>query len=142
MKEKRKLERFDLELPATIQFLTPGQEKSLLNLLTTNISSGGAYFHTPQPLPKGTPVKIDLILPLGRLKKLKDDSKQAYIKVTGTVLRSESEGMAICFDQDYQLVGVSQIATPAIRSSSFGAYLKDRRMTDLSKAAGAMPTLS
>ena len=114
MKEKRKLERFDLELPATIQFLTPGQEKSLLDLLTTNISSGGAFFHTTRPLPEGTPVKIDLILPLGRLKKLKDDSKQAYIKVTGTVLRSESEGMAICFDQDYQLVGVSQNTTRSI----------------------------
>ena len=97
MTDKRKLERFDLELPATIELLTSDQEKSLLNLLTTNICSGGAYFHTTQPLPEGTQVKIDLVLPLDKLRKLKDEHKQAYIKVTGTVLRSKSEGMAIFF---------------------------------------------
>jgi len=105
MTDKRRLERFDLELPATIELLTSDQEKSLVNLLTANISSGGAYFHTPQPLPKGTQVKIDLVLPLDKLRKLKDEHKQAYIKVTGTVLRSESEGMAICFEEDYQITG-------------------------------------
>jgi len=105
MTDKRRLERFDLELPATIELMTSDQEKSLVNLLTTNISSGGAYFYTPQPLPKGTQVKIDLVLPLDKLRKLKDECKQAYIKVTGTVLRSESEGMAICFEEDYQITG-------------------------------------
>ena len=105
MTDKRTLERFDLELPATIELLTSDQEKSLVNLLTTNISSGGAYFHTPQPLPEGTQVKIDLVLPIDKLRKLKDEHKQAYIKVTGTVLRSESEGMAICFEEDYQITG-------------------------------------
>jgi hypothetical protein len=115
MTDKRTLERFDLELPATIELLTSDQEKSLVNLLTTNICSGGAYFHTRQPLPEGTQVKIDLVLPLDKLKKLKDDCKQAYIKATGTVLRSESEGMAMSFDEDYQLVGVNQIATAVVR---------------------------
>jgi len=105
MKEKRRLERFDLHIPTTIEFLTSDQQKSLLNLLTRNISSGGAYFHTTQPLPQGTQVKIDLVLPLDKLRKLKKEHKRAYIKVTGKVLRSESEGMAICFDEDYQIMG-------------------------------------
>ncbi len=105
MKERRRLERFDLEIPATIELLTPGQERELLNLLTSNMCSGGAYFHTTKPLPEGTQVKIDLVLPLDRLKRLKEAYRQAYIKVTGKVLRSESEGMAICFDEDYQIVG-------------------------------------
>jgi len=30
-------------------------------------------------------------------------------------LRSESEGMAMSFDEDYQLVGVNQIATAVVR---------------------------
>ena len=108
MNDNRRLERFDLEIPAAVEFLALDHEQKILNLLTTNISSGGAYFHTTQPLPKGTQVKIDLALPLDRLRKLKDECKQAYIKVTGTVLRSESEGMAICFDEDYQIMGASQ----------------------------------
>lgn len=97
--------RFDLEIPATIELLTPDQEREILNLLTSNMCSGGAYFHTTQPLPEGTQVKIDLVLQLDRLKSLKEAYRQAYIKVTGEVLRSESEGMAICFDADYQIMG-------------------------------------
>ncbi len=97
--------RFDLEIPATIELLTPDQEREILNLLTSNMCSGGAYFHTTKPLPEGTQVKIDLVLQLDRLKRLKEAYRQAYIKVTGEVLRSESEGMAICFDADYQIMG-------------------------------------
>jgi hypothetical protein len=105
LEEKRALQRFDLEIPAKIQSTTSDQEKRLLNLLTSNICSGGAYFDTTKPLPEGTRVKIDLVLPLDRLKRLEDGCKQAYIKITGRVLRSGSKGMAICFDEDYQLVG-------------------------------------
>jgi len=108
MNDNRRLERFDLEIPAAVELLALDHEQKILNLLTTNISSGGVYFHTTQPLAKGTQVKIDLVLPLDRLRKLKDECKQAYIKVTGTVLRSESEGMAISFDEDYQIMGSAQ----------------------------------
>ena len=103
MKERRRLERFDLKIPATVEFMNLEHKEKILNLLTSNICSGGAYFDTTQPLPEGTQVKIDLVLPLDKLKKLKDEYKQAYIKVTGRVLRSESEAMAICFDEDYQI---------------------------------------
>jgi len=44
----------------------------------------------------GTQVKTDWILLLDKLKRLKDDCKEAYIEVTGRVSRSESEGMAKC----------------------------------------------
>jgi len=103
MHERRKLDRFDLKVPAKIEVTTPGPETEIFNLLTSDICSGGAFFHTPQPLPEGTQVKIDLILPLDKLKKLKDDFKQAYIEVTGTVLRCEATGMAICFNEDYRI---------------------------------------
>ena len=105
MAERRRLERFDLELPAAIEFMNLEYEKRLINLMTTNICSGGAYFHTTQPLPKGAQVKIDLVLPLDKLRKLKKEHEEAYIKVTGTVLRTESEGMAICFGKNYQITG-------------------------------------
>ena len=103
MHEKRKLDRFDLKVPAKVEVTTSDREKEIFNLLTSDICAGGAFFHTTQPLPEGTPVKIDLILSLDKLKELKDDFKHAYIKVAGTVLRSESAGMAICFNEDYQI---------------------------------------
>jgi len=48
---------------------------------------------------------VELVLPLDRLKKLKNEHKRAYVRVTGRVLRSESQGMAIGFDGDYQITG-------------------------------------
>lgn len=105
MVERRRLERFDLVLPAAIEFLNFDHKQRMINLLTTNICSGGAYFYTNQPLPEGTQVKIDLVLPLDKLRKIKKEHKKAFIKVTGKVLRTESEGMAICFDKDYQITG-------------------------------------
>jgi len=105
MLEKRRLERFDLVMPAAIEFVNEDQDDRMINLLTTNICSGGAYFYTNQPLPEGTKVKLDLVLPLENLRKLKKEYKQAFIKVTGEVLRTEAEGMAICFDKNYQIIG-------------------------------------
>ena len=102
MKEKRRLERFDLKLPARVEPLTPEEEKEVLNLMTSDVCAGGAFFHTSEPLPEGTEVKIDLVLPLDKLK-VKDDYTHAYIKVTGTVLRSDAKGMAICFKKDYKI---------------------------------------
>jgi len=101
--EKRKLDRYDLKVPAKIEVTTSDRDKEIFELLTSDICSGGAFFHTQQPLPEGTQVRIDLILSLDKLKKLGDDFKHAHIEVTGTVLRSESAGMAICFNEDYQI---------------------------------------
>lgn len=108
MVEKRRLERFDLVLPAAIEFINEHHDERMINLFTTNICSGGAYFHTNQPLPEGTQVKIDLVLPLDKLRKLKKEHKKAFIKVNGKVLRTESEGMAICFDKGYQITGSTE----------------------------------
>lgn len=105
MKERRKLERFDLELLGRVEFINETHKEEMLNLLTCNVCSGGAYFSTSQLLPEGTRVKIDLVLPLDKLTRLKDEFRHAYIKVTGRVLRSESGGMAICFDEDYEIMG-------------------------------------
>jgi hypothetical protein len=105
MNERRQLERFELKVPAAIESFNQRHKGKELNLLTSDICSGGAYFHTAEPLPEGTKVKIDLVLPLDKLRALKKEDKKAYIKVTGKVLRSESGGMAIGFDGDYQIAG-------------------------------------
>lgn len=118
-RERRRLGRFRLEIPATIEVINSDLEGVKSGLKTSNISSGGAFFHTKEPLPEGTPVKIDLILPLDKLKKLENDHKQAYIKVSGKVLRSESKGMAISFDQDYvirPLRAAQRESTPELQS--------------------------
>ena len=77
--ERRNLERFDLKIPARVQAMVLEQEHETQELLTTNVCSGGAFFQTPQPLPKGTEVKVDLTISLSKLKALKDEYQQAVI---------------------------------------------------------------
>ncbi len=100
LQEKRRLERFDLKLPASIT-LIGHEDREFISLLTSNICSGGVFFHTDTPLEVGTEVKIDFVLTIERLKKAQ--GKQALIKVSGKVIRSDARGMAICFDKDYQI---------------------------------------
>jgi len=69
--------------------------------MTSNICSDGAFFKTEKPLSVGTDVKIDLIIHLDRLKKLK--GKKSRIDVSGSVIRTDQQGMAICFDKKYRI---------------------------------------
>lgn len=107
MKEHRKSERFTLKLPARIE-MDSGQGRRIFDLQTSNICVGGAFFPTTQPIAEGTRGKIDLLLSLdNKLKTILDKLKlygQAHIMVKGTVVRSESIGMAVRFDEDYQII--------------------------------------
>ena len=49
--EKRKLDRFSLEVPAKIEVISAEDSKERLDLVTSNVSSGGAYFKASHPLP-------------------------------------------------------------------------------------------
>ena len=104
MNERRKLERFDLRVPAKIKVVGLDHKRETLNLMTEDISAGGAFFHAPDPLPKGTQVEIDLILDRG----LRDgEGRRAYIKLGGAVLRSDAAEMAICFDRSYKIIPIT-----------------------------------
>ena len=110
--DRRKVERFALEIPAKIR--TSGSEKMELDIMTSNISSEGAFFQTSSTLEEGTSVNIELTLPLERLAKYLEnrleDSGSTLIKLSGKVLRTESEGMAISFNSDYIMSPFSKIA--------------------------------
>jgi hypothetical protein len=101
--EGRRLERFTLQLRAEVETLHAdkvGRQTSIL--FTRNVSSGGAFFDTDTPLPKGERVKVKLVLKQPRL--TKPSGKFAEVRLNGTVLRSESAGMAIAFDRQYRML--------------------------------------
>jgi len=62
--ERRRLERFELQVPAKIEVLSSPDAASLLELLTKDICAGGAYFPTKTALAAGTKVKMDILLPV------------------------------------------------------------------------------
>jgi hypothetical protein len=98
--ERRRLERFDLQVPAKIEVLSSAEMTSINELLTRDICAGGAYFPTKAPLPAGTKVKLDILLPLRSVSAVPDNTR-GLIKVNGTVIRSGPAGMAIGFDGGY-----------------------------------------
>jgi hypothetical protein len=102
MIEKRKLERFDLKMPAKLEPVGMEDVYGAFNLATCDVCSGGAFFHTTETLPEGTPVSIEMCLPLQRFRVLRESAKQVFLLVQGTVLRCQQDGMAVCFSKDYE----------------------------------------
>ncbi|SKA71000.1 DNA-binding response regulator, NarL/FixJ family, contains REC and HTH domains [Paucidesulfovibrio gracilis DSM 16080] len=101
---KRKTERFDLELPASVSVAKSGDAQDLVQLLTRDICSQGAFLNTRAPLPEGTQVNLRLMVPLDHIPELK--GRQSQIQASGTVVRSHDNGMAIQFDLGYQLLPI------------------------------------
>lgn len=108
MKERRRLERFALRLRAEVETLCHDKRDGQRSIFfTRNISSDGAFFDSFTPFPKGARVKVRLVLERQHLRKLAGTF--AEVKLNGTVLRSESTGMVIVFDKEYQMLAVSRI---------------------------------
>lgn len=103
--DKRAYERFDLEIPVRIGIVGSDQAGAAeLDLTTRNICAGGAFFHTEEPLPEGTRLKIDFVLSIEKLKEMLDS--YCRIKVEGEVVRNEKGGIAVRFDEDYEIIPV------------------------------------
>ena len=98
----RKMARFDLKLTACLLATGNGEKGKSMELMTRNICSGGAYFLTDRPMSKGAEVKMDLILELERLHAL--GGRQSHVYVSGSVIRTDHQGMAICFDREYEIL--------------------------------------
>jgi len=98
--EGRRKERFSLKLPAQISATEDSGGKALV-AETKEISSVGAFFEIDQPIQVGAEVEIELVLSLEKLKQLQ--GKHARIKISGLVVRADEKGMAVCFDEDYEI---------------------------------------
>lgn len=99
--EKRKMDRFSLELPALLSITDENGNQRSIEVMTGDICSGGAFFRTNTPFSVGTNVKMDLILPSDKFKKL--GGKRSRINVSGSVIRTDELGIAVCFDKKYRI---------------------------------------
>lgn len=101
IRDKRSMERFDLNLPAVIAFENETGEMSHQKVVAKNVCAGGSYCATGSTLPRGTEVKLDLIVSLEKINNL--DVRKSHIAVSGRVIRSDKEGIAICFNKQYHI---------------------------------------
>jgi len=104
--EKRDLKRYKLAAPATIESNQPDWEDSFQYFMTRDVSGGGAFFKTKQPLRTDTDVKVKIYLEVGKLEKL-PLSGHVLIQADGIVSRTESTGMAVKFNSRCQVILVS-----------------------------------
>jgi hypothetical protein len=98
--ENREMERYSLEIPAHVE-LANEQGEERLEYVTQDVCSGGAFFHTDQPMPIGTKLKVDLVVPIDQLKKIESD--RVLIKVNGDVVRIGEKGMAVRFKKKFTI---------------------------------------
>ena len=102
MIEKRKVERFDLELEAFVSLPGETDPSDMGKLVTRDVSMNGVYLVTDAPLPVGSKVNVDMVLTLGGRKKQK--TQQAWIKASGKVLRTDNQGMAVSFNDQSRIL--------------------------------------
>ncbi|MDY6955197.1 MAG: hypothetical protein SWE60_27155, partial [Thermodesulfobacteriota bacterium] len=74
----------------------------VLHALTSNVSAGGAFFHLNRPFSKGVQLKVNMIISSQRLRNL--TGAEGLAKLEGTVVRRALGGMAICFDEKYEIM--------------------------------------
>lgn len=98
--QKRKIERFPVQLPASISLAGEEQEEPMI-FLTNDACAGGVFIQTEKTLPLGSEVKLDLVLPYIELKNF--EGKGVRLKVSGAVIRVNETGMAIRFNEDYSI---------------------------------------
>ena len=111
--EQRLQQRFSLDLPVRVSIETGTELQVAFEGVIANISSGGAFITTPKPLPVSSRVHLEFLVSLEELRQLKFIlsletlrhfvGRAAWVKATGVIIRHESNGMAIIFDDDYQL---------------------------------------
>jgi hypothetical protein len=96
--EKRKLERFSLQAPTIIEAERQSGSNVVLNLITKDICSAGAFVVTPEPLEEGEFVRMEMFLSLETLRNILGSKGRVCVKVRGRVVRSDDLGMAIAFE--------------------------------------------
>jgi len=106
MDDKRKFERLYIEVPARIKVCSSEDKKDQLIFQTRNVSAGGAFISTKELLPEDTKIQVEIFLLSEEVQELDDADKGNVLIVTGQVARSGPDGMAIRFNEDYDILSV------------------------------------
>jgi Tfp pilus assembly protein PilZ len=104
-RDRRQLQRFQLRAPAIIKSALEDKE-TVSELYTRDICSGGAFFQTDQPLPTGIGVEVTLFLLISASREWEELPRSVKVTTDGMVVRSEGDGMAVAFSEQYQMAPV------------------------------------
>lgn len=105
MENLRQFERFPLNLPVRAEVYT-SDTKQVFDLKTRDISASGAFIYTSEQFPNGTNIKLNLVVPNGRIKEM--TGAESLLDCEGQVVRSTAKGVAIHFIMDCQLMSLKE----------------------------------
>ncbi len=103
MEDRRKLERFELHVPALVVVESQSGREEVLDLTTKDVSSDGAYLLSSRLLPEGAMVKMEFQLALDSFRNSRRENGKARVRVTGRVIRVDGDGAAIRFGGKYKI---------------------------------------
>lgn len=92
-----------MDVPAVVECMQARGEKTVQLCWTVNLSAAGAFVRSSQPLPEGTPVKMDFVLQFEDLESPTNPRGELKLSTSGHVSRSEPDGMAIRFSEDCEI---------------------------------------
>ena len=120
MIERRLYERHIVILPTKLETILTAGEKKVFDVETRNISIGGAFIYSKDLsfFQEGRRVIIDFTIPSGSFFKYLADMK-SIMECTGNMVRSTSEGVAIQFDSECEIIERRQF--------SYDQYIPERR---------------
>ena len=98
MREKRKVERFDLQIETMLNVLDESIMDKTLILLSRDISCNGVYLTTENTLPIDTRLDLNVLLNQYELSS-QSDERRINISASGKVVRINEQGMAVEFDK-------------------------------------------
>ena len=104
MIERRFNNRLTVRLPSRLEAIIPSGEKKIYDLETKDLSIDGAFIYTNEFLsfPEGTRFTIDLSFPSDSNKEL--TILKSLMECVGTMVRSTSEGIAIKFERECEII--------------------------------------
>jgi hypothetical protein len=103
MREKRKVERFNLQIETILNVQNEAIMDKAPILLTRDISCTGVFLTTSNPLPIETRVDLDFLLNQNELESGSSKDKRINISTSGKVIRTDEQGMAVKFDKLYRI---------------------------------------
>jgi hypothetical protein len=111
--ERRCFERYRLEIPTLVE---PVESNGTLPRLmrTSNISALGAQLSVSDDFPQGSKIRMSFILEFSESVGDIAAGQTILITVTGSVLRSDASGVAVCFDEDYSIVNFDSERKPKL----------------------------
>ncbi|CAG35423.1 PilZ domain-containing protein [Desulfotalea psychrophila] len=115
-REQRSGKRFSLETAVKITY-RHNQEPEQVETVSANISNGGAFLRTLQPLPLASKLQVEFLLDMENLKKLRFilsinslkefcQRPRVWVITTGVVIRQEADGIAMVFNNNYTVTPI------------------------------------